>query len=248
MQILRTNIIFVLVRPSFPGNIGSVARVMKNFGFTSLRLVAPPKEYRYAAARQMAVGAFDILKNCTVHADLHACLTDVGFAVGSAAQQYRKIGCKPLHKMRNRIVERSQKNIVALVFGSERNGLRADELAACHAIVTIPTDPACPSLNLAQAAGIVAYEINRSLEAEDRCRLDAGSSKTYRYPTVARGEEFLSSLSEIMELVGFTRSFNRRKVSGELRSLYLRSNPTKREIDLMEGILHQIKKRITLQH
>jgi len=51
-----------------------------------------------------------------------------------------------------------------------------------------------------------------------------------------------------MELVGFTRSFNRRKVSGELRSLYLRSNPTKREIDLMEGILHQIKKRITLQH
>ena len=45
-----------------------------------------------------------------------------------------------------------------LLFGGERAGLQADDIALCQAIVTIPVDARFHSLNLAQAVAINAYE------------------------------------------------------------------------------------------
>jgi TrmH family RNA methyltransferase len=157
------NIVFILVRPVYLGNIGSVARVMKNFGFRRLRLVEPPRNYKDAEARKMAVAAFDILKEAEVFPSLSDALKDVTFAVGTTSGQQRENPPVPLRIITSMMAERSDA-LSAFVFGDERNGLSREELDRCHQVMTIPTSPDFAALNLAQAVAICAYELSTLLE------------------------------------------------------------------------------------
>ena len=164
---------FVLVRPSFLGNIGSVARVLKNFGFTELRLVAPPKNYKDAEARKMSLGAFDLLKNAKIYETLSDALKDVNYSVGTSCGTQREnelVSLEQLPQQLSDLALRLKK--VAFVFGEERDGLTKDELNRCDVVVSIPTDPNFASLNVSHAIGIFAYELRKLIS------IDGGSSET----------------------------------------------------------------------
>ncbi|MBA4078864.1 MAG: hypothetical protein C0508_27795, partial [Cyanobacteria bacterium PR.023] len=160
----KDNIIFILVRPNFLGNIGSTARVMKNFGFSQLRLVNPPRNYLDAEARKMAVDAFDVLKKAKVESSLSQALSDINLAFSTSACQHRTEEPEALGHLVEKLHQQdlTRENKIAFVFGDERDGLTKEEIARCHELILVPTEPTFASLNLAQALGIVAYELSRT--------------------------------------------------------------------------------------
>ncbi len=241
------NIAFVIVRPVYLGNIGAVARAMKNFALSDLRLVSPPKNYKDAEARKMAVGAFDILKQAKVFDSLAEALKDVSVSVGTTSGKQRKLAPIKLADISPSLKASAKNNKVAFVLGDERDGLRQEDLNRCHHIVTIPTSESLPSLNLAQAACIIGYEISRLSPMEDKpAQADSTASRTQ--PELSSGEyddELLQLFADLSDSVNFSRTFNRQLVLTELRQLWQRTQPTKREADLLKGILIRLNQHLS---
>jgi TrmH family RNA methyltransferase len=234
------NIIFIIVKPVYLGNIGAVARAMKNFALSDLRLVSPPKNYKDAEARKMAVGAFDILKNASVFESLEDALKDVAVSVGTTSGKQRKLIPAPLAEISPSLLESANSNKVAFILGDERDGLRQEELNRCHHIVTIPTSEALPSLNLAQAACIIGYELSRSGNNFPRSTRQSGDELS----TGANDDELLQLFGQLSDSVNFSRTFNRQIVQTEFRQLWQRTHPTKREADLLKGILIRLNQHL----
>jgi TrmH family RNA methyltransferase len=211
--------------------------VLKNFGFTDLRLVEPPRNYKDAEARKMSVGAFDILKNATTFDTLSAALKDVNFAVGTTSGQQREFEPLTLDKVITQIEETAGHNRVALVFGDERNGLTRQELERCHHAITIQTNPDFPALNVAQAIAICAYEISRH-------DLRKTGKTNASYPAGETDDEFFAQVQTLFDRISFSRTFNRETVLSELRQLYQRARPSTRELDLLKGVLHRVNNEL----
>lgn len=234
------NIVFIIVKPVYLGNIGAVARAMKNFALSDLRLVSPPKNYKDAEARKMAVGAFDILKNASVFESLEDALKDVAVSVGTTSGKQRKLIPAPLAEISPSLLESANSNKVAFILGDERDGLRQEDLNRCHHIVTIPTSEALPSLNLAQAACIIGYELSRSGNNFPRSTRQSGDELS----TGANDDELLQLFGQLSDSVHFSRTFNRQIVQTEFRQLWQRTHPTKREADLLKGILLRLNQHL----
>jgi tRNA (cytidine32/uridine32-2'-O)-methyltransferase len=233
---------FILVRPQFLGNIGSVARLMKNFGFFDLRFVEPPRNYKDAEARKMAVAAFDILKGSKTFASLSDAIADLHYVIGTSSGQQRKEQIYDLDLALRDMPANSQTRI-GVVLGNEVDGLTREELSQCHVIARVPTCPEFSSLNLAQAAGIIAYELSRHLHTV--APVTPGEMKNNRLPpSVAEVDELFDQVAILLEKVEFARSYNKPLVLTELRQFFYRAMPSKREGDLLRGILHKLTQSI----
>src|SRR6266404_692177 len=150
----------VLVRPRNPLNIGAAARAMSNFGFSSLRLVNP-YAFAFREARS-AVGASEVLENASEHESLTEAIEDCWLVVGTTAARHRELqqALKTPATAAALIRKRLASGNVALLFGSEKTGLSADDLSHCHFIVRIPTTGNI-SMNLGQAVAVCLYELSR---------------------------------------------------------------------------------------
>ncbi len=237
----KDNIIFVLVRPNFLGNIGSTARVMKNFGFSQLRLVNPPRNYLDAEARKMAVDAFDVLKRAKVESSLSQALSDINLAFSTSACQHRTEEPEALGHLVEKLHQQdlTKENKLAFVFGDERDGLTREEIARCHELILVPTEPTFASLNLAQALGIVAYELSRSEGLQNHKRV---SSEIL--PCGAEEDELMNLTSELMDRANFSRRYNRELVTMQLRTALQKMRPNKREFDLLRGFLLRLNDKL----
>jgi len=161
----RERIEIVLVSPRNPLNIGAAARAMANFGFSRLTVVATSEagldfEARWREARS-AVGAAEILQNARRTQSLADAVADCTLVLGTGSLERRKPEQPviPLPQLGRRLREEPDRGgRTALVFGPEKRGLTRDDLALCHALVEIPTDPRQPSMNLGQAVAVCLYE------------------------------------------------------------------------------------------
>ncbi len=153
------NIRVVLVEPLYGGNVGAVCRAMANAGMKALTLVNP-KPLDLDEARMMACHAGHVLDGRRECATLAEAVADCTLVMGTSAREglYRQHARSP-RDWAPVILETAAQAPVALVFGREDKGLSNDELALCNRIIQIPSDPACPSLNLSQAVLICCYEI-----------------------------------------------------------------------------------------
>ena len=162
MKLIPENIHIVLVEPQGGLNIGSVARAMGNFGFSSLRLVNPQIDHLGNEARRMAVKAAPILEKAVVFDDLPAALADCQLSFGTTRRfgKYREDFLHPdeIGGFAGPVTENGD---VALVFGREDKGLLTEELDLCQRFITIPTNDALPSMNLAQSVAICLYDLSR---------------------------------------------------------------------------------------
>jgi tRNA (cytidine32/uridine32-2'-O)-methyltransferase len=241
MQLSQANIYFVLVRPVFLGNIGATARLMKNFGFEKLRLVDAPRNYKDAEARKMAVDAFDVLKAAEVFSSLSEAVADLNLVVGTSSGQQRSQPLESLPQFLERAAAQNLEstNKIAIVLGDERNGLSIDELSICNVQVRIPTNPLFPSLNVSQAACILAYEISKFCTLAVSAGSVEGASDSL-LATADDDRELFEQLSQVLEKIQFSRAHNKELVIGQLRQFYKRALPTKREKDLLRGVLHRL--------
>jgi tRNA/rRNA methyltransferase len=234
---LARRIAFVLCRPMQSGNIGSVARALKNMGFTDLRLVAPVASARDRAATSMAVHGGDLLAGATIHRDLAAALADRTLTVGTTCRPglYRS-GAVSLREAAGELVTATAANRVAIVFGPEDHGLTNDELKACQRLVTIPTSADYRSLNLAQAVMLIAYEL--------RMAATAGPANPVPGPQRAGASEveaMLARMAEALVEIGFLPADNPDHIMFALRGIFGRSGLTQRELDILNGIARQMK-------
>jgi TrmH family RNA methyltransferase len=229
------HVAFIVVRPQFLGNIGSIARLLKNFGFRDLRFVEPPRNYKDAEARKMAVAAFDLLKNSTTYATLADAIADLNVVIGTSSGQQRKEPLRNLNELAGELKGMTNSRI-GVVLGDEIDGLRKEELFLCQILIRIPTDPEFPSLNLAQAAGIIAYELRKEFDQKA-----VGSSENVQEsPLVSEVNELFDQVSLFLEKVEFARDRNKGQVLNDLKQFYHRAKASKRETDLLRGIIRKL--------
>ena len=149
---------FVLVRPENGGNVGAAARALKNMGLGALWLV-DPGPFDAAEARRLAHGATDVLRRAKHCATLDQALADCRWIVGTTRRAGRRRSAAWTPRAWAEAVRAApDRRPLAVVFGPEADGLSAAELSRCHDLVCIPAHPAQPSLNLAQAVLVLAYE------------------------------------------------------------------------------------------
>ncbi|MFT3929512.1 MAG: tRNA/rRNA methyltransferase [Spongiibacteraceae bacterium] len=168
------DIIFILVKPAVPENVGAAARALKTMGFSRLRIVGSDA-HREKPARILAHASNDILDSAETFPDLAAALADIDFSIGTSAKSRheRRYQLSPA-ETRAAIENKSALlKRVAIVFGCEESGLSNAELALCDALSSIPLAVEYPSLNLSQAVMLYAYEL-AGLHAESEKIADAG--------------------------------------------------------------------------
>jgi tRNA/rRNA methyltransferase len=150
----------VLVRPQMGENIGMAARAMANFGLCELRLVAPRDGWPNQKAVDAAVGAASIVERARVFQSVREAIEDFHkvFVTTSRERGQAKpvLGADTLARETVERIANGQR--IGILFGPERTGLENDDIALADAIVSFPVNPAHPSLNLAQAVSLVAYE------------------------------------------------------------------------------------------
>jgi TrmH family RNA methyltransferase len=150
----------VLVSPQDLVNVASVVRLAKNFGIDTVRVVNPEVELDPYRIEGIAHNTADLVARMTLHGSLEAALADCVFAaVLTGRERAAKRSVRRPRDAAAELVRHAAEGRVALVAGREDSGLTNDELDRCDLLVTISTDPAHSSLNLAQAVAIMAYEI-----------------------------------------------------------------------------------------
>ncbi|MDR0993856.1 MAG: RNA methyltransferase [Verrucomicrobiota bacterium] len=150
----------VLVNPIYGGNVGSACRAMMNMGLSQLVLVAPRPGMNMEEAAAMACHAGDILNNRRVVAATEEAVADCGLVAGTSNRGglYREHSKTP-REWAPRLLEAAMDTPVAILFGSEDNGLSLEDLALCTQFIRIPSSAAYKSLNLAMSVMICAYEL-----------------------------------------------------------------------------------------
>ncbi len=229
----------ILVKPLYGGNVGSVARAMKNFGFKNLILVNPctlGKE-----ANDMAVHAKDILKAAKIYKKFKDAIKNFDLIVGTTCEStdkddyFLRMTVSP-GGLKRKI--RKAEGKVAIVFGPEDIGLTNKELERCDIGVTIPTSPEYKPMNLSHSAAVLLYELSKmdkKLIAENRARLASKREK----------DLITSNFSAIAEKIKYPKPADRRKIFNVmLIKLFGRAQVTGREANTLIGVLKKIKKAV----
>jgi tRNA/rRNA methyltransferase len=158
---------FVLVRPQMGENIGAAARAMWNFGLRGLRLVAPRDGWPNPAAVAMASGAGSLLDEAPVSATTQDAVADCHYVYATTARP-REL-TKPVLTPEEAVADMGRRAArgekLAILFGPERTGLENEDVVLANAIITVPTNPAFASINLAQSTVLMAYEWRRQAVA-----------------------------------------------------------------------------------
>ncbi len=230
------NVVVVLYQPRGVANIGGVVRAMKNMGARYLRLVAPAA-FDPADVTGIAHRSEDILASMQIYAALDAALADASYVVGTTA---RHRGDRPVRDdvraLAADLVRRAAVGRVALLFGPEDNGLDNPALDRCHIVVRLPVDPAYPSLNLAQAALLLMYELRMATMHT------AAAAMSVSAPADSQTLETLFAATEqALRSVEFFKSANEEVIMRRLRTLVYRVEPDRREAALLTAIAREVE-------
>jgi len=235
---------FILFETSHPGNVGASARAIKTMGFSRLVLVNPrfPDILEHEEAIAFASGAQDVLKSAQIVSTIDEALTDCQLAAALSARLrefsppvmlprefagYFVHGATLSHPIQ-----------AALVFGSERHGLPNEVVGKCHALISIPGNPAYNSLNLAQAIQILAYECHLALAGA--ALPPTGIGFHGKAASVTQIEKMYGHLEEALIQIEYLNPHTPKKLFPRLRRMLARNNLEAEEVNILHGIAKQI--------
>lgn len=225
----------VLVRPRVPGNLGSVARAVKNFGVDDVRLIEPachPDE----EAEMLSSGADDVLHEMRRHGTLLEAVAEFDAVVATSSLRGRaEQRWLSLRELPTFLASLPPEARVAYVFGPERSGLTEEERSRASATLTLPTDPSFPTMNLAHAAAVV-LAVHRAFA------VPIGS--------VPAGEEDLASSRDVeaaiehwdraLDAIGFYDTGHRDRSLRDWRRIAAGRPMAAREIAMLRGVANRI--------
>jgi len=221
----------VLVEPREAGNVGAVARAMKNFGFDEL-VIAGEHPQLLPVAGWWASGADDLLANARFVPTLADALADAHVTVATTSMRGRT---NPVTFTPRTLAEKfatlAREQTLALVFGREDSGLTRDELVLCQYTAAIPANHAFPTMNLAQAACVFCYELSSIAPAEtSRAFADAGSV-----------ERLHQRARALLLESGFLHANNPDRIYDDVRAMIARADLDAREVTIALGIIRQLE-------
>jgi len=232
-----SNLKVILVEPSGPLNIGSVARLCSNFEVEELRIVSPKCDIFSLEAKKMALKGQKFINNCQIFDNLENAIFDCDLVLAS---------CGRIDVNKDSFFVSSEDifdwtlsfkkiNTLAIIFGREDRGLTNSELLLANKTFNIPTSRNNPSLNLSHAVSIVLYELNKSSKRIINKKLEVFN--------LASSKQIYDSFLEIEELllkVGYLLKHTSKAKISKFKNFILRANTSMHEINVLRGIIHQI--------
>ncbi|MBI5391495.1 RNA methyltransferase [Candidatus Woesearchaeota archaeon] len=226
----------VLVEPETPGNVGAVARVMKNFNLKELILINPKCKLDTPEAIGRAMHGREILENAILYKSLEQVKQKYNLLIATTA----KIGKDP-HIVRETI---SLKTIISeivnqkgicIIFGREASGLRNEELLQCDFLVTIPASKIYPVLNISHAVGVVCYEYFLAAQEEHH-------ASHIKFATLKEKERAMLMLDEVLQVLPFNLEKKRETQRRVWKRLIGKSFLTNKEVYSLFGFFKRIKR------
>jgi len=234
----------VLIDPQLGENIGTAARAMWNFGLSDLRLVRPRDGWPNERARAASSGADVVIDAAQVFETTQEAVADLGYLIATTARNRDML--KPVFTPK-RAAEALRTQIAVgtpsgLLFGPERTGLHNDDVTLADAILTVPTNPAYASINLAQSVLLVAYELFSGGDETPETRFDMAATRP------ANREElvgFYEHLEGALDQAGFLRPPEKRPAMvRNIRNLFQRAALTEQEVRTLRGIVAALTRRV----
>ncbi|MFT2112304.1 tRNA (cytosine(32)/uridine(32)-2'-O)-methyltransferase TrmJ [Marinomonas sp. 2405UD68-3] len=239
---MLSNIRIVLINTFHPGNVGAIARAMKNMGLSNLYLV-DPNDYPSDEATSRAAGAVDLLENATIVNTFEEAIGDCSLVIGTSARHRTfQLPIMNARQCGENVVKEAIKHDVAIVFGREKTGLLNEEIAQCHRQVYIDANDEYPVLNISQAVQIIAYEIWMA-HAQNKNKVQ-GEVDLPEYPLRNEMDLFHIHLEETLYDLNFIIKNHPGKVLDKLQRFFNRSRPEKGELGILRGILAAIQREI----
>lgn len=222
----------ILVEPLYEANIGYVARVMKNFGVKDLCIVNPQTNVGKESSI-FAAHAKDVIGSVNISQSLEEAIEDTDITIGTTARPGKSSrnvlrSTSDPTTIANRVISSGGK--VAVVLGRDTTGLSNEELSLCDLVLTIPTDPGYPTMNLSHAATVILYELFKAY----RKRKDARK--------VGPDRKALKRLTGLFrELTTYSRlpAHKSKLASRAFHNVIFRSCITRRETFLLTGVLRK---------
>jgi len=222
----------ILVEPKLEENIGAVARVMKNFGFSELYLVRPRSIGRKALT--VASHAADVVESCVITPSLEEALRGSDIAIGTTA----KLATSERKHLRAFLTPRELKNVcrgkVSIVFGREDVGLLNEELRMCDVVVHIPTDRRYPVMNVSHAAAVILYELYLGSKTQRK----RGRGRLGRPASFEERTQFYEHLLQFLDKIQYAEHKKERALL-VVKRIFGRAAVTSRELRALRGILRK---------
>ena len=227
---------FILVKPRNPQNIGAAARAMGNFGFEDLRLINPWDPTWQEA--KSAVGASPILKKAKVFDSIEEAAKDANILIATTALKNRKPFQQilTLNKIDSFLKENKDKKI-AILFGSEKTGLSAEDIDKADYILNIPTSAKVPSINLAQAVVLCCWEFSKY-------NLKTPRTNIKKSATIKEKEIALNNISLLLDKLDLPPILNKRICTQKIQKISAAKNFTKEDIFFINSIVQKIIKKL----
>lgn len=223
----------VLVEPMYQGNVGSVARAMKNFGYSDLALVNPCK--LEGQARAMASHAREVLEGARITSTVEEAVKGANLVIGTTGIPSLKAGEHirlPLYtppEIKERL--KGYSGTVAVLFGREDNGFRNEEIKSFDMLVTVPTSEEYPVMNISHAVAVLLYELSGIESGENP--LAEGFDLQLLY----------GHLGELLENIEYP-PHKKDKTFLMLRRIFGRAGLTPREVQTLRGVIRKIERKI----
>lgn len=241
-----TRINTVLIGTTHPGNIGAAARALKVMGLDRLSLVSP-ENYPSPEARSRASGADDVLSASRICLDLDEAIGDAQWVFGTSSRSRgMNIPMLDMHEAAKKMIAAAaQGQSVAMLFGKERYGLTNEEMQRCHYLVKYPANPQYPSLNLAAAVQLAAYEIRMAcLNEGDRTEMTSDLVTRPEICDAEKMQSFYQHLFSTMQEIGFLHAKNKVSMTEKFRMMFNRMNIEIHEMDMLRGFLSAVNKNL----
>lgn len=230
---LSERVSVVLVYPKYQGNIGAVARLMKNCGLKDLRLVSSTEIENEALYRSM--NGRDILETATRYENLKDAISDFSVVAATSSsptysdRNFLRLPSTPETFWKKTLHSASK---IALVFGREDDGLRNEEIELCNAFMFIPANPEYPVFNLSHAVSIILYEMVKQLPESDAGIVEPISPENF--------DLLLKGAGELMDILNYPK-YKRANADVMIKKIAVRANLTESEFFKIMGILRFLK-------
>ena len=256
MDSFSKDVRIVLVKPRNPLNIAAAARAAQNFGFDDLVVVAPYGPVWEEA--QTAAGAGKWLRQARAVSHLTEAIADRNWVLGTSSlarrhppepQRVISLDALSAHFRSSRIpnrespIPRSQRDRIAILFGSEKRGLTNADLSYCHAILRIPASAKAASMNLGQAVAVCCYELRQLLDGSRARKASRNSAAV----SCAQVGEITRLIDELDPLLGESEASHRgklRKRKERLRQMLMRWSITSQDVTLLLGIVRDLSRKV----
>lgn len=229
------NIAIVLVETITPGNIGAVARAVKNMGISDLRLVKPKRDHLSEDARKLAHGAIDMLESSRVFSSIDEAISDCSTVLATSHDTVRyKIEGHNVREIGEVLIPYCATNKVAILFGREDIGLHNEEIKKCSFLIHIPTFRDYPAINLSKAVMLVCYELFMTTKTK---------RENISHPELVnneRMENFYSVVLRMIDSAGFRHKNNDPSIfMGSLRRIFGRTGLEEHEMAVLIKLFSQ---------